>query len=298
MDIERRQGAAARNNLRRPGETAHQLHKRRAHLQDHARAARGDQRRIAAEMDRIAEALLAVQQDGLAGDVALAQPQRLRKIALRRRHVGLLPAPLIFEKAPREIAGEKPHQGLIAMRDNILRQQRQRARRTGEGLVIAIELFEDLAAIVERVAVIRPQRQQLVITGERLVEPFEIMQGVAAIVERVGIVGPQRERAIVIRQGFGGPFDLVQDHAALVEQLRIVRSQGDRPGEGVQRLVIAFEFGERDAAVGDRLDQRWQQGQRAVIACQRFLIAPQLAQGIAAIAMRLDQIGRRAMAQS
>jgi hypothetical protein len=43
------------------------------------RAARGYDRNIAAELNCIAKPLLAVQQDGLAGDIAVAKPKRLGK---------------------------------------------------------------------------------------------------------------------------------------------------------------------------------------------------------------------------
>ena len=49
---------------------------RRRHADDHPGAERNNHRHIAAELDRIAQALFRIQHDRLAGDVGLPVPQR------------------------------------------------------------------------------------------------------------------------------------------------------------------------------------------------------------------------------
>ena len=67
MEIEIGQRVALGDDWRAT-ERVHEPAQRLLHLEDHARAARGDQRHIAAELDCIAQSLFAMKQDGLAGD--------------------------------------------------------------------------------------------------------------------------------------------------------------------------------------------------------------------------------------
>jgi hypothetical protein len=56
--------------------------KRPLNLQNHTCPTRGDEWHIAAELDGIAQSLLAMEQDGLAINRLSAKPKRLREIAL------------------------------------------------------------------------------------------------------------------------------------------------------------------------------------------------------------------------
>jgi hypothetical protein len=85
LQVEMRQSIATGNDLCRAGEAGHKLLQRSFDLQNHACTASGDERYIAAELDRIAKSLLAMQQDGLAINRIAAEPKRLREIALGQR---------------------------------------------------------------------------------------------------------------------------------------------------------------------------------------------------------------------
>src|ERR1700688_332470 len=78
MDVECGQRTALGYDLRRAGKIAHERVQRLLDLKNHLRAARGDQRHIAAELNRIAQSLFAMEQDCLAGDRLPAKPERLR----------------------------------------------------------------------------------------------------------------------------------------------------------------------------------------------------------------------------
>ena len=61
MQIEFRQRFARGHDVRRPGQRAHQLVQWPLHFQNDARAARDDARHVAAELDRVAKALLGME---------------------------------------------------------------------------------------------------------------------------------------------------------------------------------------------------------------------------------------------
>ena len=83
MQVEVRQRLArSPRSERAPRKRIHQLPQRLLDFQDHMRGAFGDKRRVTAELDRIAKALLGVEQNGLAGDLVRSKPQRLREIPL------------------------------------------------------------------------------------------------------------------------------------------------------------------------------------------------------------------------
>src|SRR5436309_1690137 len=103
MQIEVRKRISRGDDLRRAGETAHQRLKRPLNVQNNPRTAGCDERHIPAELNRIAKALLAVEQDRLATDLFRTKPKRLRKIASGEGHRFLFPPPLVFGPAPAEI---------------------------------------------------------------------------------------------------------------------------------------------------------------------------------------------------
>ena len=77
MEIEIKHRLARGDDLHRVGKRAHQVVQRRLHFQNDARAARRDQRRVTAELDRIAETLLGMQENSLACDFIRPEPQLL-----------------------------------------------------------------------------------------------------------------------------------------------------------------------------------------------------------------------------
>ncbi len=171
MEVELRQTIALGDNLRRAGKIGHKLAERLFNFQDDACAACRDHRHVTAELDGIAKALLAVEQDRLAGDIVRSAPERPRKSALPEFCDRSLAAPLIFDPSILEVAGDEARQALEKM----------------------------------RVGIVRPQRDRLIVTRQRLIEPLQVIQRNAAIGKRLGVIGPRGERQIVARQRFLEP---------------------------------------------------------------------------------------------
>jgi len=74
MKIECGERVAFRYDLDRAAERVHHLLQRLLHLQDHMGAARGDERCVTAELDGVAEALLGMEENGLALDLLRPEP--------------------------------------------------------------------------------------------------------------------------------------------------------------------------------------------------------------------------------
>ena len=99
MHVEGRQRLAARDHADafEVGEQRLQLG---LHFDDDGRARAREQRRIADKLDRVAETLLGMQQDGLAPERVFAEPERLAQVA--PRDAGALPAPFILRETARD----------------------------------------------------------------------------------------------------------------------------------------------------------------------------------------------------
>ena len=134
MKIEMRQWQAAlhetnagRDDRRKK---AHQLARR---LDHHVGAERAHQRRVAHELDRIAETLLGMQQDGLADDRFAAPPGLTERTWLHRRQLParLVPVPSLAERAERQ-----QRLAEIARRLRVVRPQLQRLAQAGDRLLV------------------------------------------------------------------------------------------------------------------------------------------------------------------
>src|ERR1700753_2162463 len=98
-----RQPLAFERTIRNTRDAGQQLLERRVNLEDHPCSALCQQRDIAAKLDRIAQSFLVMQQQALAGDRLLSQPQRLVPASAIQTKRTDLPTPLRFEPARFEI---------------------------------------------------------------------------------------------------------------------------------------------------------------------------------------------------
>src|SRR5579885_1930422 len=103
VQVEVGQGVAPLYDPRRAGKRAQQRGQRRLHLDDNPRPALRHQRDVAAELERVAESLLGMQEDGLARDLMRSGPQRLREVAKGAGQLRDSPAPFVLAPAAREI---------------------------------------------------------------------------------------------------------------------------------------------------------------------------------------------------
>src|SRR6185437_14301963 len=137
------------------------------------------QRHIPAELDGVAETLLAMNQDRLPGN-RLAAPERLAEIAARANEWLLVPAPLVAGPAVLVIAGEELQQRLVPARLDVTGIDGVGAAVAVGGLGEAIELLQRQPAIVQRLGKIGPHCERGVIACQRLAEALELQQHVAA----------------------------------------------------------------------------------------------------------------------
>ncbi len=164
-------------------------------LHDHMGAAPRQQRRVARELDAVAEPLLIVQEDAPTLEIA-ALPQRRRQAARLHLPIGQPGAPFIVAEPRREIA---PHQ--------------QAGCQEGVGSSLVGPLRDDLAA-----------------RGLRLVQPVQAAQDQRAVHPRLGVVRLQHQG---VRQSAcrclvsSDPHR--QSEAQIVQQARIGRASAPAP---------------------------------------------------------------------
>src|ERR1700761_765468 len=107
-----RQSAAALDEARHALQALEQSPQGGLHLEDDFGAAIGEPFHIAAELNPVPHALLAVNQNGFAKNVLLAQPYRLRVVSRHAACVSLvLPAPFIIGPPRFEIPIEEQRVG-------------------------------------------------------------------------------------------------------------------------------------------------------------------------------------------
>src|SRR3954453_12892923 len=75
----------------------------------------------------------------------------------------------------------------------------------GDGLIVAIEFFQNDRAMAPRIQVVRTERKRLVVARERLLEAAEIGKRMAPIDVGVGVAGLQYQRSRIARDGLGRP---------------------------------------------------------------------------------------------
>ena len=169
-----------RNHPGHAGQAAQQPLQGCLHFQHHPHAAPGGQGGIAAELQRVAESLLGVNQQGLSRR-RLATPLRLGECAASCRHLAGVPAVFVFLPPSLQIAP---------------REQRHRQ-------------------MEPHLPEIRPQDQGAAIPGDRLLQPSLVAQHVGQIVVDFRQVRPQGDGGAAA--GFRlGPRALVAQHDAQI----------------------------------------------------------------------------------
>src|SRR6185312_10216012 len=113
------------------------------------------QRCVARKLYRVAEALLAMQKDRLAGNGRFAEPERLRVMPLRAGAFFPFPAPFILLHARREIAEAKLQQAGVPLRVDVIRLDRSGLQAGRERVAMPSKLGEDVAAVVKHLDVKR-----------------------------------------------------------------------------------------------------------------------------------------------
>ncbi|MDN7924358.1 hypothetical protein [Burkholderia vietnamiensis] len=97
--------------------------------------------RVAAELQRVAEALLRVQQQRAAGERCVGGPLRAARMTPVQRHVGGVPARLVQPPAGREVAGQQTAERVGTASDAVIRVVPAGQREVGERPRVVAELL-------------------------------------------------------------------------------------------------------------------------------------------------------------
>ena len=145
-------------------------------------------------VEGVTQALLGVQEQGLAREGGIAAPRGLRELAPVRRKVGTLPAPLVALPALRKIPDQQPALRALQLRIGEIWPDGDGRFVTRDGLVHALHFLQYVATVVMRLGEIGFEEDSPVEAGERLVQPVQCLQCEPAIAPalRVGLIDGNR----------------------------------------------------------------------------------------------------------
>ena len=236
--IGRRIAAVAENGDARQA-LAQQSHELLVHAQRDFSAARGKQRHVACKLQRIAEPLLGLDINVLAGEI-LALPRNLGKFWAFA--FGRAQAPLVFIPAFGEIAAHQQENAESGPRIGVVRRQRYGAAQHRNALFEAAAVVQRGAEIGPGVGVIGIDLNGAPIGDDRFVEAPQRMQRVAEIAMRLGEIGIGRDRLALGLGGFFVIFELVQRDAEIAQRRGHRRLDLDRRPlhvlDGIAELAV------------------------------------------------------------
>ena len=226
------------------------------HAQRHMPGARRQQRDVARELQRIAQALLGLHIDVLAGEV-LALPRREWKS--RPFVLGRAQAPLVFVPAFAEIAAHQQQQAESGMRIGVMRCERDGAAHCRCAVVETPAVMQRRAEIGPCIRKVGSQFDGATVGIDGVIEPSQSVQRIAEIAVRFGKSRLGRDSLAVRAGGFAKLPHLVERDTEIAPCFGVVRPKlncaaggGDRvlrpSGEAVHLAEIAVI--ERDARVG------------------------------------------------
>ena len=161
------------------------------HAQRDLGAAREKKRHVARELQRIAETLLGLDINVLAGEV-FALPRDFRKF--RALALGRAQPPLVFVPAFGEVAAHEKENAEAGPRIGVMRRQRDGAAQCRNAFFEAAAVMQRGAEIGPAVGIIGIDLDGAAVSGDRLVEAPQGMQRVAEIAVRLGKIGLGRDR--------------------------------------------------------------------------------------------------------
>jgi hypothetical protein len=186
------------------------------------------------EQEHVAQALLGIEQDALAGDRP-AVPRRLGEIGCRR--FGQALARFIGGEARRQLAAHQERNGELDPGAPIVGMERQRAAEAADGFVEPAEIAQAECEVEEALGIVAVERDRLEVMFHRLVEPVGGAQRIAEIGMQRGIVGIGRERQPVMRHRCLELADQPQRDAEIVVQFGVIGTNAEQAQVGRDRLV-------------------------------------------------------------
>ena len=139
-----------------------------------------------------------VEQDRLAGEVGVSQPQRLRIVA-RRDRVGFLLPPFVETPAFRQASHQQQEDALVEQGLGIIRLERDRPVIARERRLAAMQRTQGVAAIVVGFRVVGPDGDRQFVARRCLLSAPQVIERIAAVVVGLGIFRREADRLVVAR---------------------------------------------------------------------------------------------------
>ena len=186
MQVERRNGRAVVEHRDIVGKWRDDGRKARVDAHEHTGGVACDERNVAHVLNGIAEALLGIEHDGLAGERLGPGPLRTATAQRIHRRAAHLPAELVRPPAGSEVAhGEARHAG-VELRFGVVGVDRDRLLGACKRRMKATEILQRVAAIDQCGGVPRRDDQHPLGGRKRFRVAVQLGQDAAAGVERVG----------------------------------------------------------------------------------------------------------------
>ena len=182
------------------GVSRQQRQQLRLNFADDLGALPGQQRRIADELNGVAKPLFGMEQNGLAGDRHLAQPQRCLGLrAMPGKRAGF-PAPFICLPARIEIAHRKLRHRGFEMGFGKFRRCRQRRLEIRQRFDRPVKAAKRMAAIGQDLRMTGQACERVVVARHRLDRLVQSQQRIAPVDESADMTRRNRQHVIVVRQ--------------------------------------------------------------------------------------------------
>ena len=217
-----------RNHQIDPGQAGEQSDQRRLHLHDYPQPTRFRAWRITAELHRVAESLLCMDQQRLPL-CRFTPPLRLHEVAASLAHLRRLPAPFVFCPSCRQIPLGEQYDPEIAVRLWIGRLQLENLAIAGDRIIQSLQLLQGGTHVKVGVHVVRLQRDGVPVPCDRLRWLPQFPDRNAKVEGRLDVVRLERESFAVARDRLLRSALFQPGGAEIVVRLRVVRPEGDRP---------------------------------------------------------------------
>ncbi len=254
-------------------------------------AAARQQRRIARELDGVAQTLFGMQQDGLARERIFAEPERAAVAAARVGHAGALPAPFVLLEAAAQVAQPEQAQRLIEMGIGIVFLPRDRLAEAVDRVGVAVERLQRAAAIIPGLHMVGGRGEGAIEGGDGFVITAERGQRVAAIVQRGRVSRHQRQCGVEIGERRFAAAEHCERTAAAKQGVGVARIARQDLLEAGQRLLRAVEREQRVAAIEQGVRVARPQRQRLVEAAKRLGVTLERVQHIGEIEPGIGRFG-------
>ena len=239
MQVEPRQGLAAREDLIDAVQALHEPDQLEWNLKHHRQSPVPGQRRVSAELDGVAEALFGVDQQG-PSRAGFATPLRLTEIPPRRKPAAGVPAPFIFGPAFRKVAPRQERHPQVRMSHRVGRVGADGGPKTVDGVVQPALAFQHGRQVIVRHRESGPQGDRLAKPVGRIAWPAQRGQRAAQVVVGLRRARIEGERLSQHRRRFS-PSPLRPQHVAEIGmKRRLFRLQRDGfPDQSLSHIGLA-----------------------------------------------------------